>query len=104
MENHRAAGVSLARTSLRPAQACTSACTVDLSITSRMLGVDLDGSRRIRPAHVGWPVGPDGSRRIQTDRLDDHRDDQSASDEESDGKVSNPKPATPPTRARTAPS
>jgi hypothetical protein len=33
-------------------------------ITRRMLGVDLDGSGRIQPAHVGWPVGPDGSRRI----------------------------------------
>jgi hypothetical protein len=33
-----------------------------------MLGVDLDGSRR-----------------IQKDRLDDHRDDQGASDRESDG-------------------
>jgi hypothetical protein len=29
-----------------------------------MLGVDLDGSRRIEPAHVGWLVGPDGYRRI----------------------------------------
>jgi len=26
-----------------------------------MLGVDLDGSRRIQPAHVECPVGPDGS-------------------------------------------
>jgi hypothetical protein len=41
-----------------------------------MLGVELDGSRRIEPAHVGWPVGPDGSRRIQKDRLDDQADDQ----------------------------
>jgi hypothetical protein len=32
------------------------------------------------------PVGPDGSRRIGKDRLDDHRDDQGASDKESDGK------------------
>ena len=54
--------------------------TDDLPITRRMLGVDLDGSRRIEPAHVGWPVGLDGSRRIQTDRVDDHRDDQGASD------------------------
>ena len=29
-----------------------------------MLGVALDGSRRIEPAHVGCLVGPDGSRRI----------------------------------------
>jgi len=49
-----------------------------------MLGVDLDGYRRIEPAHVGWPVGLDGSRRIQKDRLDDHRDDQGPSDTESD--------------------
>jgi hypothetical protein len=49
-----------------------------------MLGVDLVGSRRIQPAHVGCPVGPDGSRRIQKDRLDDHRDDQPPSDEVSD--------------------
>jgi hypothetical protein len=27
-----------------------------------MLGVDLDGSRRIEPAHVGCFFGPDGSR------------------------------------------
>jgi hypothetical protein len=31
-----------------------------------MLGVDLDGSRRIEPAQVGCAFGPDGSRRIQT--------------------------------------
>ena len=63
--------------------------TDDLPITSRMLDVDLDGSRRIEPAHVGWPVGPDGSRRIQMVRLDDHRDDQGASERESDAKASN---------------
>jgi hypothetical protein len=51
-----------------------------------MLGVDLDGSRRIEPAQVGCRVGPDGSRRIQKDRLDDQTDDQGASDAESDGK------------------
>ena len=62
--------------------------TDDLPITRRMLGVDLDGSRRIEPAHVGCPVDADGSRRLQKDRLDDHRDDQSASDKESDGKTS----------------
>jgi hypothetical protein len=33
-----------------------------------MLRVDLVGSRRIEPAHVGRPFGPDGSRRIQKDR------------------------------------
>jgi hypothetical protein len=53
--------------------------TDDLPITSRMLGVDLDGSRRIWPAHVGWLVDPDDSRWIQTDRLDDQRDDQEPS-------------------------
>ena len=37
--------------------------TDDLPITRRMLGVDLVGSRRISPAHVGCLVGPDGSRR-----------------------------------------
>jgi hypothetical protein len=45
-----------------------------------MLGVDLDGSRPIEPAHVGCLVGPDGSRRIQKDRLDDQTDDQEPSD------------------------
>jgi hypothetical protein len=59
-----------------------------------MLGVDLDGYRRIEPAHVGWPVGPDGSRRIQTDRLDDQMDDQGPSDNLSDGKASSPRSAT----------
>jgi hypothetical protein len=58
--------------------------TLDLPITSRMLSVGLDGSRRIEPAHVGCAVGLDGSRQMQKDRLDDHRDDQSASDKESD--------------------
>src|SRR5215217_7914105 len=41
--------------------------TLDLPITRRMLGVDLDGSRRIEPAHVGRLVGPDGYRRIVWD-------------------------------------
>jgi hypothetical protein len=45
-----------------------------------MLGVALVGSTRIWPAHVGCPVGPDGSRQIQTDRLDDQTDDQGLSD------------------------
>jgi hypothetical protein len=54
--------------------------TRHLPITRRMLGVGLDGSRPIWPAHVGGLVGPDGFRRMQTDRLDDHRDDQRASD------------------------
>jgi hypothetical protein len=45
----------------------------DLPITRRMLGVDLDGSRRIWAAHVGCLVGPDGSRRIQKDRLKSSR-------------------------------
>jgi hypothetical protein len=44
----------------------------DLPITSRMLGVELDGTRRIVAAHVGWLVDLDGSRRRQTERLDDH--------------------------------
>jgi hypothetical protein len=38
-----------------------------------MLGVGLDGSRRIQPAHLACPVGPDRSRPIPTDRLDDQR-------------------------------
>jgi hypothetical protein len=49
-----------------------------------MLGVDLDGSRRIEPAHVACAVGSDGSRRIQKDRLDDQMDDQGAFDGKSD--------------------
>jgi hypothetical protein len=63
--------------------------TLDLPITSRILRVGLVGSRRIEPAHVGRRVGPDGSRRIQKDRLDDQMDDQGASDRKSDGKASN---------------
>jgi hypothetical protein len=51
----------------------------NLPITSRMLGVDPGGTRRIQPAHVGCLVSPDGSRRIQKDRVDDHRDDQARS-------------------------
>ena len=54
-------------------------------MTSRMLGVDPVRSRRIEPAHVGCLVDSDGSRRLQTDRLDDQMDDQGASDRRSDG-------------------
>jgi hypothetical protein len=32
-----------------------------------MIGVDLVGSRRIEPAHVGCLVSPDGSRRLQSE-------------------------------------
>jgi hypothetical protein len=66
------------RTRRSPVETCWLRCSssLDLPITSRMLGVDLVGSRRIQPAHVGWPVGPDGSRRIEKDRLDDQTDDQ----------------------------
>ena len=45
-------------------------------IRSVVLCVDLVGSRRIWPAHIGRVVGPDGSRRILSDRLDDQTDDQ----------------------------
>jgi hypothetical protein len=48
---------------------------LDLPITSRMLGIYLDGSRRIEPAHVGCLVGPDGSKRVLSNRLDDQTDD-----------------------------
>jgi hypothetical protein len=50
-----------------------------------MRGVDLDGIRRILPAHVGCRVDLVGSRRMQSDRLDDHRDDQRAFDSWSNG-------------------
>jgi hypothetical protein len=69
----------------RPAPNTAIGLILDLPITRRMLGVGRVGSRRIWPAHVASPVGPDGSRQIQKDRLDDHRDDQGASDRESDG-------------------
>jgi hypothetical protein len=59
--------------------------THDLSITSQMLRVRLDGAGRKLPAHVGWPVDLVGSRRIQKDRLDDHRDDQCPFDSRSNG-------------------
>ena len=58
--------------------------TDDLPITRRMLGVDLVGSRRIWPAHVGCLVDPVGSRRVQSDRLDDQTDDQGPSEESND--------------------
>src|SRR5215208_6630015 len=45
-------------------------------IRSLVLCVDLVGSRPIWPAHVGCLVGPDGPRRIPSDRLDDQTDDQ----------------------------
>jgi hypothetical protein len=55
-----------------------------------MLGVDLVGFRRIWPAHVGGLVGPDGSRRIEKNRLDDHRDDQGAPDRKAARLVASP--------------
>jgi hypothetical protein len=51
----------------------------DRQIRSLVLCVDLVGSSRIWAAHVGCLVGPDGSSRVPSDRLDDHRDDQGAS-------------------------
>jgi hypothetical protein len=45
-------------------------------IRSLVLSVDLVGSRRIGPAHVGRVVDPDRSRRIPSDCLDDQTDDQ----------------------------
>jgi hypothetical protein len=45
-------------------------------IRSPVLRVDLVGPRPIWPARVGGPVDPDGSRRVQSDRLDDQADDQ----------------------------
>jgi hypothetical protein len=52
--------------------------TPNRQIRRLVLCVDLVGSRPIWPAHVECLVGPDGSRRIQTDRLDDQADDQAA--------------------------
>jgi hypothetical protein len=43
-----------------------------------VLCVDLVGSSRIWPAHVGCLVDPVGSRRIPSDRLDDQTDDQAS--------------------------
>src|SRR5918994_3165797 len=45
-------------------------------IRSLVLCVDLVGSRRIWPAHVGRVVDPDGSSRVPLDRVDDQPDDQ----------------------------
>src|SRR5829696_6524087 len=45
-------------------------------IRSPVLSVDLDGSRRIWPAHVGWVVDLVGSSTVPSDRLDDQTDDQ----------------------------
>jgi hypothetical protein len=47
----------------------------------RSLGfrVDLVGSRRIWPAHVGGLVDLEGSRRVLSDRVDDQADDQAVS-------------------------
>jgi hypothetical protein len=45
----------------------------DRQIRSLVLRVDLDGSRRKWPAHVGCLVDPEGSRTIPSDRLDDQR-------------------------------
>jgi hypothetical protein len=45
-------------------------------IRSLVFRVDLVGSRRIWPAHVGCLVDLDGSRTVPSDRLDDQTDDQ----------------------------
>ena len=50
--------------------------TSDRQLRSLVLGVDLVGSRRIWPSHVGRVVDPDGSSRVPSDRLDDQTDDQ----------------------------
>lgn len=73
----------------------TTTSSAPASDVRRMLGVGLVGARRIQAAHVGCFVGPDGSRRISKDRLDDQSDDQGASDAESDGKASNSQLAPP---------
>jgi hypothetical protein len=52
--------------------------TPNIQIRSLVLCVDLVGSRRIWPAHVGGLVDPDGSRRNPSDRLDDQPDDQAS--------------------------
>src|SRR5215213_8846999 len=49
-----------------------------------------DGSSLLTLDASSVQTAPDGSRRIQKDRLDDHRDDQSASDTTSDAKASRP--------------
>src|SRR5215207_4494953 len=43
-----------------------------------------DGSSLLTLDAPSVQTAPEGSRRIQTDRLDDHRDDQGASDKDSD--------------------
>jgi hypothetical protein len=48
----------------------------DRQIRSLVLYVDLVGSRRIWPAHVGRVVDRVGSNRTPSDRLDDQADDQ----------------------------
>ena len=50
--------------------------TPNRQIRSLVLSVDLVGSRRIWPAHVGCLVDRVGSRRVPSDRLDDQTDDQ----------------------------
>jgi hypothetical protein len=49
---------------------------IDRQIRSLVLCVDLVGSRRIWPAHVGGLVDLVGSSRVPSDRLDDQPDDQ----------------------------
>jgi hypothetical protein len=50
--------------------------TPNRQLRSLVLCVDLVGSRRIWPAHVGCLVDPEGSRRVRSDRLDDQQNDQ----------------------------
>ena len=50
----------------------------DRQLRSLVRCLDLVGSRPIWPAQVGGFIGRVGSRRVQSDRLDDHRDDQAA--------------------------
>jgi hypothetical protein len=53
-----------------------SGSAVASEIRSLVLRVDLVGSRPVWPAQVGCLVGPDGSSRVASDRLDDQPDDQ----------------------------
>jgi hypothetical protein len=63
-------------TGTEPQCAAPPARPADRQIRRLVLYVGLVGSSRIWPAHVGGLVGPDGSRRILSDRLDDQTDDQ----------------------------
>jgi hypothetical protein len=77
LSGHRSTGLA-ARPLAHPRHRRGEDSNPNRQICSLVLRVDLVGSRRICPAHVGSLVDRIGSRRNPSDRLDDQADDQAS--------------------------